>query len=580
MALKNKGVKFLMDNGIFSKLKWCLLFLFAIIVFTINLKEPGLYSTQEGNAGIIVRNMIDTGNYFSTYIKDAHNTEKPILSYLICLLSCMIFGVTETGLRFPSALAAVVTVMLAAFLAKKIYNEKVGLLSGFILATMLSFVNLGRIARIDIILCAFFMLAMVLLYKGYIEHNKPRYHLYFFYVVLAMTVLLKGPVCVVLAGLIVLLYAAKQKSWKILWEVKPVSGFIIGAAIACPWYVYESIRTNGEFAFDFLWNQNVTRFFGGTTYSDGQRKNILFYFPNLFFGALPWSLFLPTALYLTYKKYKQLSSQTVFLIIWVLAVFIFFTISFIKRGDYILPLYPALAILIARYIIHLSGSGKRASKLCWLIPLSGFLVFSAATILSVHSGFLRRFAVTALSDQTPYIGLGDAEFILTLCDTLEPHIITEVIITLLFLAVLYVCGKQFERGRILRGSYIIIGICFVMSILYFVQIQPALDKYRSEKDFSLEAAKHIDKKETIAYYKIWNLEVVFYVNRKYDKVWKDTEIIDYKTGLTKYNYFICPKSVYDIEDRRLKERLEVLATTIDRHQEPLVLCFIKKPESN
>jgi hypothetical protein len=244
-----------------------------------------------------------------------------------------------------------------------------------------------------------------------------------------------------------------------------------------------------------------------------------------------------------------------------------------------LPLYPVLAILIARYIIYLCDSGKRASKL-WLVPWSGFLIFFTGTIVLVHSGVLRRFAVTALSDQTPYIGLGDAEFLLTFCDFIEPHMLLSSAVVLVFMTVLYVCGRQFELGRTLKGTYIIIGVCFFLNVLYFDQIQPAMDKYRSEKDFCLEAAKHIDKNETIAYYKVWNMEVLFYVDRKYDKVWKDIEIINYKTGETKYNYFICPKSVYDIEDRRLKERLVVLASTIDRHQEPLVLCFIKKPSTD
>lgn len=562
-----------------SRLKWFILFFFSLVILTINLKEPGIYSTQEGNAGLIVRNMLETGNYLSTYIKDAHNTEKPILSYLFCLVSCLIFGLNEIGLRMPSAIAALATVMMAAFLGKKIYNEKVGLLSGFVLATMLSFANLGRIARIDIILCAFFMLAMVLLYKGYIEHNKPRYHLYLFYIVLALSVLVKGPVSVVLAGMIIFLYALHQRNWKLFWDIKPLSGLAIGVLIACPWYIYESIRTSGEFAWDFLWNQNMTRFLGNTTYCDGQRKNVFFYFPNLFFGALPWSLFIPAAIVLTCKKHRQLSRQTAFLLIWALAVFIFFTISFIKRGDYILPLYPALAILIARYIIHLCDSGKRASKL-WMIPWFACLLFIAGTMALVQSGFLRRFATAALSDQTPYIGLGDAGFLLTFCDFIEPHIFPSTVIALIFLAVLFLCGRQFESGKTLRGTYTVIGICFFFYVLYFAILQPVMDKYRSTKDFCLEAGRHIDKNETIAYYKVWNMEAIFYVNRKYDKVWRDVEIINYKTGETKYNYFICPKDVYEIEDARLKKRLEVLASTIDRHQEPLVLCVIKKAPSN
>ncbi len=86
--------------------KWALLLSFTIVVFSLNLKEPGLYSAQEGRAGIVARHMMRSGEYMSVYVKHGHNTEKPIFCYWLYALSCKLSGLNETGVRLPSALAA------------------------------------------------------------------------------------------------------------------------------------------------------------------------------------------------------------------------------------------------------------------------------------------------------------------------------------------------------------------------------------------------------------------------------------------------------------------------------------------
>jgi len=553
-------------------IKWSLLFLFALIIFTLNLSEPGLYSTQEGNAAIITRNMIDSGNYLSVYIKDAHNTEKPVLSYWLCVLSCMFLGISEIGLRLPSATAAIIAVLLTAYLGRKIYGEKTGFLAGFILASMISFANLGRTARIDIILCVFFTLSMFFLYKGYIERKKATWYLYLFYVVLALSVLVKGPVGVVLAAIIILLYAIKEKNWRILWEIKPLSGLLIGIFLAAPWYLYESIRTHGEFAFDFLWNQNVNRFLGiNTAYCDGQRKTFIFYVPNLFFGALPWSVFIPFAVYSLRKRFRQLGHSSYFLIFWVLAVFVFFSFSCIKRGDYILPLYPALAILIAKYLTYLNNAGKFFSKYWIMVWMGIFTVFVLFFIL-LYSGILRSLAVAALSDQVKFVGVGDAMNIIQLCDFIRPYFVVLSIFAALILAYIYICGKQFEKGKVLRGFYMIIAAFLIFHSVFVMWIQPYTDRFKSVKDFCILASKHVGKDEIVAYFPVWNLEAVFYLNRNYERAWRADDLMDFKTGKLKYKYYICPKSDYEIEDSRIKNKVEVICETIPGHHENLVLC--------
>ena len=146
------------------------------------------------------------------------------MAYWFYAIAGKIFGVNEFSVRLPSVIAAIATVILTCWLGGRIYGAGTGLLAGYMLATMFSFVNLGRIARIDIILCAFYTLSMLFLYLGYFEKRKPNRLLYLFYIVLALSVLVKGPVSAVLAGLTALLLAVKERNWRMLWDLKPVSG--------------------------------------------------------------------------------------------------------------------------------------------------------------------------------------------------------------------------------------------------------------------------------------------------------------------------------------------------------------------
>ena len=413
---------------------------------------------------------------------------------------------------------------------------------------------------------------MLFLYKGYIEQKKATWYLYLFYAVLALSVLVKGPIGVVLAAIIIIVYALKEKNWRILWEIKPFSGLLIGIFIAAPWYLYESIRTDGEFAFDFLWNQNINRFLGiNTAYCDGERKTFIFYVPNLFVGALPWSVFIPFALYSFRKKIVKLSHSSFFLIFWVLAVFVFFSFSCIKRGDYILPLYPALAILIARYLIYLSDI-KRPLSRYWLIIWSGAFVCFCSFFILLYSGLLRNFGVRALSGRVKFVGRGDAMNLIQLCDFLRPYFVLLLIIAVLVLAYIYICGKLFENGKILKGLYMIIAAFLVLHSVFVMRIQPYTDKFKSVKDFCVAASKYVGKNETVAYYRMWNLEAVFYMNRNYERVWRADELMDFKTKKLKYKFYICPKHDYEIEDERIKKKVEVICETIPGHNENLVLC--------
>ena len=555
--------------------QWTLLIAFTCVVFFINIGGTGIYSAQEGRAAIVARNMLQTGNYLNIVIAGEPETEKPIMAYWFCAITGKVFGVNEFSVRLPSVIAAIITVILTCWLGGRIYGTGTGILAGYMLATMIGFVNLGRIARIDIVLCSFYMLSMIFLYLGYFEKRQANWRLYLFYFVLALSVLVKGPVSVVLAGLTVLAMALKERNWRMIWELKPVSGLIIGLVINVPWYVYESVRTQGDFAFDFFWNQNIDRFLGiNTTYCEGKRKIFFYYFPKLFAGALPWSLLTPFCLYSFRKKFMSLRQDTWFLLTWTLAVFVFFSLSAIKRGDYILPLYPALAILLGRYLILVSEQSPKLTrqwKIYWFSLLSIMVI--AAGLLK--TGVLRQIGQLGIDQKIAHFPDRDGMSIIQTSNLLNQHFILLIAVAALLMGLLYMIGKLSEQGRILPAANAFLAVMLTFLVWYYLWLDPVTSEFKTTKPFCQAALTHLPEDAVIGYYGSWVDEAVFYIGRDYERCSKPSDFYDAEKQIFKFKFIISPESrIMQLPDE-IKSRMEQLETTIPGHQYPLTLYRTK-----
>ncbi len=561
------------------------LLLFVGVVFFLKLGEPGLYAPQEGRAGIIARNMVDSGDYLTLQFKGHDTSEKPILFYWLCLASVKVLGFTEFAIRFPVALSACAGALLAYFLGRRIYGERTGLLAGVIFATMMGTINYGRVARIDLVLGVFYAWAMYLLYLGYFENLKANWRLYLFYVVLGLCVLLKGPVSVVLVGLGVIFYAAIMRDWRIFWELKPISGFVIGSVVTCPWFVYEWFVSSGAATKNFFISHNIDRFLGlSGTYGGGKRKPFFFYFPNLASAVLPWTVFAPFGLYELAMRFRRLRPQTWFLLTWFASVFIFFSISAYKRGDYLTPVYPCLAILIARLLVSFQEDSRALPKL-WLWAWGAVAVVGAAFLVSIKTGLARAVVEPCLSDKVPFVSERDARTALQMLDVVNAHLLLSVLGAVFMLALLFLCCKLFEKGRVVKGAYLVASLAFAAHVILAVFIAPSVDEHKTLKPEVLAYAAMIPK-EAKAPLGIFDLEneeeFVYYLDRDYVRV----EIENKKENVDKvflnpdgspvFPFLAFSEKFYDKElPASVKSRYEVVLKTAEGHQYPTVFCKAK-----
>ena len=561
-----------------SKIQWLMLVLFAAAIFTINIWADGIYSAQEGRAALVARQMIKTGNWLHLNIKGAYNTEKPVMCYWFYAISGSIFGVNEFSVRLPSILAALAAVLVTCALGMRIYGRRTGLLAGYIMASMMGFVNLSRLARIDIVLCAFYTVSMYLLYTGYFEKMKANRRLYLFYLVLGLSVMVKGPVSVAVIGITVIVLVIKERDWKIFWELKPISGLLIGLAINAPWYTYEIIRTQGEFANDFFLNQNISRFTGvNMTYRSGKSQSYFYYIPKLLVFALPWSLLLPFALFNFRKKFLKLKPATYYLLIWFLTVFVFFSLAAIKRGDYLLPLFAPMTILLGRYLEFFVENGAKLSKK-WRVGWIVIVIIGATALITIRFGLLGYVGDLVVKDEIKWISYRDGMNMVQISRLINDMYIYCCIGAAIVMTCLYLLGKMLAKGQMKKALNGILLIVLAYYCIFYIWIDVTQNKYKTTKYFCARSRQHVKPNEKVCYYAEWITETVFFMDRDYDRHSTVKNIYDKQSGKVKYKYIITEPDAYERLPVKLKDKFEKLEKTIPDHQYPHVLLRAKPPK--
>jgi 4-amino-4-deoxy-L-arabinose transferase-like glycosyltransferase len=358
------------------------LIIINLIAFIWSLGSTGLIDETEPLFAEAARQMTVTGNWITPYFNEATRFDKPPLVYWLIAIAYKIMGVNEWAVRLPSALAAI-ALMLAVFvtLLKFGYaSPKAALVNGEQSATVqrqlwltawigsaLTALNFATFAWVhqgvsDMLLSGCMGTALLSFFWGYAQNKVdlptgwlvpiPNRGYLGFYVLSGLAVLTKGPVGIVLPGLIILaflVYVGNLRS--VLREMGLVWGMLLFLAISVPWFILV-IHDNGEAYIDsFFGYHNLERF---TSVVNRHSAPWYFYFLIVAGMFAPWSIYLPYSMVrLQFWKRKYWQEQlrqaqlTLFALAWFGVIFVFFTIAVTKLPSYVLPLMPAAAILVA-----------------------------------------------------------------------------------------------------------------------------------------------------------------------------------------------------------------------------------------
>jgi 4-amino-4-deoxy-L-arabinose transferase-like glycosyltransferase len=305
------------------------------------------FDRGEPREALAVQDIVQRGEWLFPLKTPTTIPSKPPLFHWSAALTSQIMGkLDERTIRFPSTFYAILGVITIYWLGRRLFGAKVGLLGGAILSTTLIYSSQAMDARVDMTLCFFVTLSLVLFYSLYRQFvTRPGWY-YLFYAVLGIGTLAKGPLGILLPALVAGTFLAIKRRWDLLFKFCFHPGALLTVAIAAGWYIIAVTRGGEDFIDRQLLKENLERFFGGS----GHSNPVYYYIPYLFFEGLPWSLFLPFVLWDYFKKRPVAwGDDGLFLTIWLVAMFGFFSFSMGKRPVYLLPLYPAMALLTAAW---------------------------------------------------------------------------------------------------------------------------------------------------------------------------------------------------------------------------------------
>lgn len=312
-----------------------ILFVLSFVFLFSGLGSYSLKEPDEGRYAEIPREMVESGDYTVPRLNDIRYFEKPPFLYWAVSLSYNIFGVSEWSFRFPNALAALLCIFSLFFFVRRWTDDFAAFLGSLVLLSSFGFFAMSRIVTTDMVL-TFWLFLSLLCFYGFYRERKTLF-LWGFYAAMALATLTKGPVAPVLLCLTLFIFLLMERDLSFIKEMKLVRGIALYCAIATPWFVLISIREPEFFDFFFV-DQHFLRFLSTKHKRSGP---IFYFFPVLFGGMLPWSLYIPRAFAMAWKR-----PDCRLFVIWSALVFLFFSVSGSKLPPYILPIFPALSILI------------------------------------------------------------------------------------------------------------------------------------------------------------------------------------------------------------------------------------------
>ena len=331
---------------------WLVLIGFVLLWF-YGLGARTLVPTDEGRYAEMAREMVATGDWITTRLNGIKYFEKPPLQVWMTALTFKLFGLGEWQARLWTGLCGLLGIAAVAYTGCKVFNRRVGLDAALVLGSSVLWVALAHINTLDMGLSAMMTVsvcALLVAQRNAASARERHRGMLVCWAGMALAVLSKGLIGVVLPSAVLVLYTFAARDWRIWLRLHLSSGLPLFFIIASPWFVLVSMN-NPEFPHFFFIHEHFQRF----TSKIHHRAGPIYYFvPILLLGMIPWLGVLAQSLWQAARREGPGFQPKLLLLTWAGFIFFFFSISSSKLPSYILPIFPALALLTACYLQHVS----------------------------------------------------------------------------------------------------------------------------------------------------------------------------------------------------------------------------------
>ncbi len=477
-------------------IRHCVLVAAVYLLITLPfLGRPPLFDPDEGYYPETAREMLERGNLLEPIFNGEPRWGKPVAFYLAETVSFKVFGMDEWAARVPSVLAGLVFVLLIMSAGARLLNVRAGFYAGLLTAVSLQPVVYSRTAVPDMLLSVFVTLSLYAFLRSMVidrqtASDNSRWWLPLAYASAGFAFLTKGPLGLILPGLTIFAYLLFSGNAKDLLKLKPLTGILVFLLVAAPWFVYMYSLHGVSFLEEHFIQRNVSRYFTDKWQHPG---SIFYYIPVLIAGSFPWTAAflggLGSILRQAFGRARSLGNkrfcnEDIFVLCWFGVMFIFFSFSRSKLPNYVLPLYPAVILLAARFVLELENrpSSKLAHALVW--TTTGFTAVLALVGGSVLAGKLEENFAT-------------------------------ILLWLLPLVIIMAAAPVFLFTRKLTCW---VGVSAAGMVVFMAVITgfaiPGIDRLQAVKILSLEHRHRFADTPRLAVWRVWQPSFLFYTGKQ------------------------------------------------------------------
>lgn len=322
-----------------------------LFFYSLWLGSYPLFTPDEGRYTEVAREMVASGDFITPRVDGVAFLDKPVLYYWLQAVAISLFGIHEWAIRLFPMLLGIMTCLVTYACGRSLFNRRTGLLAALILASSPLFFGGAHYADLNIEVAAWISCSLLCFITGIQQDGRARFLLMMAaYFSAACAFLTKGLIGLAFPGLIIGAWLAIAFRFDLIKKMHLILGLLLFIALVLPWYVLVQ-QANPEFLHYFFVTQQVSRFLSSGEFNN--KTPFWFYLPVVLVGFFPWTIFL----FQTLKKHIQQVMQArsahlseLFLLLWAGIIFVFFSIPSSKTVGYIFPVFPALALLTARYL--------------------------------------------------------------------------------------------------------------------------------------------------------------------------------------------------------------------------------------
>jgi 4-amino-4-deoxy-L-arabinose transferase-like glycosyltransferase len=393
----------------------------ALVGLVFGLTAYPLLDPDEGRNAEVAREMAATNNYVLPQLNGLPYLDKPVLFFAVEAAVMELLGPTVPAARLPPLAFTLATVGLVAWFARRRGGRDAAWIAAVATGAAPLTLAFARTVIFDSALTFFVVVAVMTFYEAVERRTGEWEWSVAGWAATALAVLTKGPIGLALPLMIAIPYALWRRAGRVLWAP---AGPLLFVALLLPWLMAMSRRVP-DFLSYALGTETVARLM---TPALGRTGPWWYFVPMVLAGALPWSVVALAGLAgggwrVDGSTGRRADPYVVFLMCWILIPLVFFSLSQSKRPQYVLPLVPAVALLVA----HLWRDGDRpagARVAAATLIACGLLIGAAPSVLPrllpLSSGIRDALPATAVTLGGVTVVCGTLAWLLRRRDVLLP----------------------------------------------------------------------------------------------------------------------------------------------------------------